>query len=69
MAGSARSGRSGDKGAPRSRGAPERKGFLLRLPPKLLAELKSWAAQDLRSLNGQIEFLLRDALARRKGKR
>ena len=46
---------------------PARKGFLLRLPPELLAELKGWAAQDLRSLNGQIEFLLRDALRRRKG--
>ncbi len=57
------------KGASRGGGAPERKGFLLRLPPRLLAELKSWAAQDLRSLNGQIEFLLREALARRKGRR
>lgn len=48
---------------------PSRKGFLLRLPPELLAELKGWAAQDLRSLNGQIEFLLRDSLRRRKGTR
>ena len=46
---------------------PARKGFLLRLPPELLTELKGWAAQDLRSLNGQIEFVLRDALRRRKG--
>lgn len=46
---------------------PSRKGFLLRLPPELLSELKGWAAQDLRSLNGQIEFLLRDSLRRRKG--
>lgn len=45
-----------------------RKAFLLRLPPPLLAELRAWAAQDLRSLNGQIEFLLRDALRRRGGK-
>lgn len=44
-----------------------RKGFLLRLPPELLAELRGWAAQDLRSLNAHIEFLLRQALARRKG--
>ncbi len=43
----------------------KRKGFLLRLPPPLLAELKSWAANDLRSLNGQIEFLLREALKKR----
>ncbi|MFT4540989.1 MAG: hypothetical protein ACI841_001564 [Planctomycetota bacterium] len=48
------------------RGSP-RKGFLLRLPPPVLDELRAWAAQDLRSLNGQIEFLLRDALKRRKG--
>ncbi|MFT5049333.1 MAG: hypothetical protein ACI8QZ_000725 [Chlamydiales bacterium] len=45
----------------------KRKGFLLRLPPALLSELKSWAANDLRSLNGQIEFLLREALKKRKG--
>ena len=44
-----------------------RKGFLLRLPPELLAELRAWAAQDLRSLNAHIEYLLRDALRRRKG--
>lgn len=45
----------------------KRKGFLLRLPPKLLAELREWANHDLRSLNGQIEFLLREALRRRRG--
>jgi hypothetical protein len=42
-----------------------RKPFLLRLPPDLHAELKRWAAAELRSLNGQIEFVLRDALRRR----
>jgi hypothetical protein len=46
----------------------ERKPFLLRLPPDLHDELQRWAAQDLRSLNAQIEFLLRDAL-RRRGRR
>jgi hypothetical protein len=40
----------------------ERKSFLLRLDPELLASLQQWAADDLRSLNGQIEFLLRRAL-------
>jgi hypothetical protein len=45
----------------------ERKAFLLRLPPDLHAELRGWAAAELRSLNGQIEFLLREALQRRKG--
>ncbi len=44
---------------------PERKPFLLRLPPKLHNELKRWAAQEMRSLNGQIEYLLREALRRR----
>ena len=45
-----------------------RKAFLLRLPPDLLADLKSWANHDLRSLNAQIEKLLREAVRRRKGK-
>ena len=40
----------------------ERKAFLLRLDPALLEALQRWAADDLRSLNGQIEFLLRRAL-------
>ena len=43
----------------------ERKPFLLRLPPKLHDELKRWAAREMRSLNGQIEYLLRDALRQR----
>lgn len=47
--------------------APERKSFLLRIPPDLWRELERWAAADLRSVNGQIEFLLRQAVARRKG--
>jgi hypothetical protein len=46
---------------------PARKPFLLRLSPELLGELRGWAAQDLRSLNSHIEFLLREALKRRKG--
>ena len=40
----------------------ERKPFLLRLDPELLEQLQKWAADDLRSLNAQIEFLLRRAL-------
>lgn len=39
-----------------------RKPFLLRMDPKLLESLQRWADDDLRSLNGQIEFLLRRAL-------
>jgi hypothetical protein len=41
----------------------ERKAFLLRLDPALHAALERWAADELRSVNGQIEFLLRRALA------
>ncbi len=40
----------------------ERKPFLLRLAPEVHDALQKWAADDLRSLNGQIEFLLRHAL-------
>jgi hypothetical protein len=45
----------------------QRKPFLLRLPPDLLKELEKWAADDLRSVNAQIEFILRQSVARRKG--
>ncbi|MEZ5292572.1 MAG: hypothetical protein R2745_15935 [Vicinamibacterales bacterium] len=40
----------------------DRKAFLLRVDPALLDALQRWADDDLRSLNGQIEFLLRQAL-------
>jgi hypothetical protein len=40
----------------------ERKPFLLRVDRALLDDLQRWANDDLRSLNGQIEFLLRNAL-------
>lgn len=46
--------------------AEERKAFLLRIDPQLWAELEAWAADDLRSVNGQVEFLLRQAVAKRK---
>ena len=42
----------------------ERKSFLLRVDRDLLEAVQQWAADDLRSLNGHIEFLLRDALKR-----
>ena len=44
---------------------PERKAFLLRLDPSVWTELERLAQAELRSVNAQIEFLLRDALARR----
>jgi len=43
----------------------ERKSFLLRLDARLYAELKRWAAAELRSVNSQIEFVLKRALAER----
>ncbi|MEW6239052.1 MAG: hypothetical protein AB1656_27030 [Candidatus Omnitrophota bacterium] len=43
-----------------------RKSFLLRLDPRLWDELNSWAAQELRSVNSQIEFILREAVMRRR---
>ena len=45
----------------------QRKQFLLRIDPALWAELERWAADELRSVNGQIEYLLRQAVTRRKG--
>lgn len=45
----------------------ERKAFLLRLPPELHAQLRAWADQEMRSLNAQIEFLLRQAMRARRG--
>jgi hypothetical protein len=47
--------------------AEERKAFLLRLPPELWKELEKWAADELRSVNSQIEYLLRQAVQKRKG--
>ena len=46
----------------------ERKAFLLRIDPAVLQEVQRWADDDLRSLNGQIEWILRKALrdARRR---
>jgi hypothetical protein len=40
----------------------ERKPFLLRIDPSVLEALQRWAGDDLRSLNAQIEFVLRRAL-------
>ncbi len=42
----------------------ERKPFLLRIDPAVLEAVQKWAADDLRSLNAQIEYVLRDALQR-----
>ena len=49
---------------PKSADRPERKQLLLRLDPSVHTALARWAADDLRSVNAQIEYLLRDALKR-----
>ena len=41
---------------------PERKSFLLRADAAILEAMQRWANDDLRSLNAQVEFVLRDAL-------
>jgi hypothetical protein len=44
-----------------------RKQFLLRIDPELWNDLERWAADDLRSVNAQIEWLLREAVRKRRG--
>jgi hypothetical protein len=44
----------------------ERKPFLLRIPPDLWKELEKWAGDELRSVNGQIEYLLRQAVIEKR---
>jgi hypothetical protein len=45
----------------------ERKNFLLRIDPGLWADLEAWAQDELRSVNGQIEYVLKQAVQKRKG--
>ena len=45
----------------------DRKSFLLRIDSELWAQLESWAQDELRSVNGQIEYLLRQAVLKRIG--
>ena len=49
--------------------SPDKKAFLLRIDPALWAEIERLAAAELRSANAQVEYLLRDALRSRRGKR
>lgn len=44
-----------------------KKTFLLRINQKLWKELEAWAADELRSVNGQIEYILKQAILKRKG--
>jgi hypothetical protein len=43
-----------------------RKSFLLRIDPELWKELETWAQAELRSVNGQIEYILKQAVLKRK---
>lgn len=45
--------------------SPGKKAFLLRIDPAIWAEIERLAQSELRSVNGEIEYLLRDALERR----
>jgi len=48
----------------------EKKAFILRINPEVLKEIEQWAADEFRSTNGQVEYLLQQALnARKKGDR
>ncbi len=44
-----------------------RKSFLLRIDPDLWKDLEKWSQDELRSVNGQIEYLLKQAVQKRKG--
>jgi len=44
----------------------EKKAFILRINPEVLKEIEHWAADEFRSTNGQIEYLLQQALNERK---
>ena len=48
--------------------SPDKKSFLLRVDPALWAEIERLAAGELRSVNAQVEYLLREALRSRTGK-
>jgi hypothetical protein len=45
--------------------SPDKKSFLLRVDPALWTEIERLAAAELRSVNAQVEYLLRDAVAAR----
>lgn len=44
----------------------EKKPFVLRISPETLRELEAWAAAEFRSVNGQIEYILSEAVKKRK---
>jgi hypothetical protein len=46
----------------------QRKQYLLRIDPELWREVEKWAADELRSVNAQIEYVLREAVRKRTGR-
>ena len=54
------------EGMPGGRKKMEKKRILLRIDPALHNDLRMWAEDDFRSINAQIEFLLKQAVAKRK---
>ncbi len=46
----------------------KKKAIILRIDPKLWEDINIWAKDELRSLNGQVEYVLREAVKKRKGK-
>ena len=46
-----------------------RKQFLLRIDPEVWTDVEKWASDELRSVNAQVEYLLREAVRKRKGGR
>ena len=47
----------------------QKKAVILRVDPKLWEDLNVWAKDELRSLNGQMEYVLREAVRKRKGEK
>ncbi len=50
-------------------GEKDKKAFVLRISPALLTELEKWAGDEFRSTNGQIEYLLSEAVKAKRKKR
>ncbi|MDE5794826.1 MAG: Arc family DNA-binding protein [Muribaculaceae bacterium] len=45
-------------------GKQQNKGFLLRLDPEMMEQVEKWAAQEFRSVNGQIQWIIAESLRR-----
>lgn len=67
-AGSIEAAREPEPASTFARGGPHRRvrrAYLLRIPPELYEAMRAWADSEVRSLNAQIEYVLREALERR----